>query len=303
MSKPRSHKTGHWVWVLLGATLGCIFSPALAHAQDSVYFAQQHYAQGKKLYLEKEYATALQSFSRSLAVYASPNTRLYAARCLRELGRPAEALVEYERTAREARERAAQDPRYVDTVAAAVLEGNPLRPRVGRIVLALPRIPPGFVLRFDRLPIHGAADGMSVPAAPGLVRVTAAAPGFLPSTQQTQVVAQNEVHLRIELLPAPPPPDPRRTVRWVSAPLAAAGLLAFTGGWIWTGHQYHVLKAGCGEAGCPDSQAEVVRGQRTQTGTQIALGVGVAAAVVTVLTYLWPRPPVRPVEVVSEALP
>src|SRR5258708_31077752 len=64
--------------------------------------AQAQFQRGKKLYDAGNYEEALSEFRASLDIVASPNTRLYSARCLRELNRIVEAYAEFGRTAVEA---------------------------------------------------------------------------------------------------------------------------------------------------------------------------------------------------------
>ena len=77
---------------------------------------------GKQKYDGGDYKSALEEFQGSLDIVQSPNTRLYVARCYREMGRLVEAYVELGRTAVEAKEHATVDNRYDKARDAATAE-------------------------------------------------------------------------------------------------------------------------------------------------------------------------------------
>jgi hypothetical protein len=96
-------------------------APAEATAEQRDQ-AQDHFTRAREQYGAGKLEEALASFKASLDVVASPNTRLYVARCLRELGRLAPAYVEYQHTADDAK----SDARYDKTRAAAIEEQREL---------------------------------------------------------------------------------------------------------------------------------------------------------------------------------
>jgi tetratricopeptide (TPR) repeat protein len=96
-------------------------APAPAPATSASNAAQAHYTVGRESYRLALYGRALEAFERSLALAPSPNTRLYIARSLRELGRWAEASDQYAATVREAEQRGG---RYLATRGAA--NGGPV---------------------------------------------------------------------------------------------------------------------------------------------------------------------------------
>ena len=90
--------------------------------------AREQYRLGLELYDEREYERALEKFQASFAIYASPNSQLYMARCLRFIGRTSQAIEAYERAVSIAKERAASDLKYSDTLQAAQRELAVLKP-------------------------------------------------------------------------------------------------------------------------------------------------------------------------------
>jgi tetratricopeptide (TPR) repeat protein len=103
--------------------------------------AEARFFAGQKLYEGKQYEQALVELRASHAATPSPNSRLYIARCLRELGRTAEAASEYAQAVLEAAERFGADAKYEGTLKAAAAEraalpGHDAGPRPLPAVLA-----------------------------------------------------------------------------------------------------------------------------------------------------------------------
>lgn len=101
--------------------------------------AQQRFERGLGLFDQNDFATALTEFRASLELFSSPNVRLYVGLCLLRTGHLAEAHAELQRTFNEARDLALTDPNYVDARDAAQQELTRLQPRLGRVVVRLPR--------------------------------------------------------------------------------------------------------------------------------------------------------------------
>ena len=132
--------------VALLAALHVAFMPAIASAVGvspgnatpvQREQAQSKFAKGKELFAQKKWDEALTEFRGSLDIVASPNARLYAARCLREKGNLVEAYVEFGRTEVEAKELAPQDPRYLKTGESAADERKSLEPKLGFVTVTI----------------------------------------------------------------------------------------------------------------------------------------------------------------------
>ena len=107
--------------------LCALVAAGAAHAQTQEAVAQARFNKGRELFIAQQYGPALVEFRGATELYESPNTRLYIARCERELGHVAAAYVEFERAASEAADRSRTDPKYASTHDVAKTEGSALR--------------------------------------------------------------------------------------------------------------------------------------------------------------------------------
>lgn len=299
--------------LVIAAMLGvCV--PAAASAQDNTAFAQQRFSRGTSLYDARDYPHALEEFRASIELYASPNTRLYLARCLRELGRLDEAVPEFERAMREAGDRARLDPRYVQTRDVAQAELLQVEPRVGRLTLTVPDVPEGASIRVNQRQVPVAALGIAIPVMPGPVTITIEAAGFEPEERRTEVAAGRESTVGVVLrrrahaegftevgtlsrpiVPSRPAPAPRRgpprSLAWIGVGVGVAGLAGFGAFYALANGRYDDLGARCGGAACPSiTQSDVDGGRTFQVLTNISLGVGIVGAAAAVTLFAIGRP-------------
>lgn len=132
-------------------------APARSGAQstpDGLGLSQ--FEAGKSAFDAGDFQRALASFTASLAVMPSPNTRLYIARCQRALGRIASAYTQFKLAAREAQDRlgATGEKRYSATRDAAAGEAAELEARVPRLTVAVPSdLPKDFKLSVGGRPL------------------------------------------------------------------------------------------------------------------------------------------------------
>lgn len=210
------------------------FAPALAHADS----AQQHYSTGRESYRAGLYGRALEEFERSYAATPSPNTHLYIARSLRELGRWTEAQEHYRQTIREAEERGAK---YAAAREAAETELRDVE------------------VRIERAEAKPTSEAVATAPPPPAARVEA------PSTE---------------------PRHGPSTVTWASGGVALVGLASFGVLYGLASDRYAYLEDHCTrtrDAACDDARTT----GRTQEGAAyVALGVGVVAAAVTVISLV-----------------
>lgn len=304
--------------LVLAAVVGASV-PGPATAQDSPAFAQQRFTRGTALYEARDYAHALEEFQASVALFGSPNTRLYLARCLRELGRVDEAVPEFERAVREASDRALTDPRYRQTRDAAQAELSQAEARVGRLTLTIPDAPAAASVRVNGRVIPVAALGIAIPVMPGAVTVLFEAPGYEREERNTEVAVGREATVGIALrrLPEPEvvtpvavttapavvvvPPvrrGPPRSLGWIGVGIGAVGFAGFAGFYVLASGHFDDLGQRCAVAPCPSvSQGEVDDGRTYQLLTNVSLGVGIAGAAAAVTLFLVGRssspPPVQ----------
>lgn len=297
-----------------------LLASSSSSAQDNTAFAQQRFTRGASLYEARDFARALDEFRASMELYASPNARLYIARCLRELGRYDEAVNEYERAMREANDRAATDPRYVATRDAARSELLAVEPRVSRLTLTIHNAPPNVLARVNDREIPAAALGVPFAVMPGHLVVTAEAPGWERSSREVDVDAGREVTVGFSLrerprLPGEGPNDPGRVttparrggvpraVAWASFGVGAAGLVAFG---VFAGlasGRFSDIETRCGSAPCPESErAAIDEGRTFTTVANVGLGVGIAGVAAGALFLILSRPSAEPAPPRTEGL-
>lgn len=293
-----------------------LFAPT-ALAQDNTAFAQQRFTRGAGLYEQRDFGHALDEFRASLALYGSPNTRLYVARCLRELGRFDEALPEFERAMREAADRAVTDPRYNATRDAAQTEMLAIEPRVGRLTLTIPDAPQGVVVRVNNREIPREALGVPIAVLPGHLTIQVESAEHEPERRETDVAASREVTVGIVLrrrpqrvegqteverprVPVTPVTPPRpsggvsRNLAWVGFGVGAVGLIGFAAFGATAGSTFSDLEARCGNAPCPESERGAIdRGRTFQTLTNVSLGLGIAGVVAGAVFLIVGRAPER----------
>ena len=187
------NKTCAWA---LAALL--VASSVSAQTQEAV--AQARFNKGRELFIANQYAPALVEFRAASELYESPNTRLYIARCERELGHAAAAFVEYERAASEAADRAASDPRYTSTRDVAKQEGAALEKKLAHVtVLAPAGLPEGATITVNGAPLGPAGVGVAAPIDPGPIEVVAKANGYVTARKSATAAAGEAVEIKIQL--------------------------------------------------------------------------------------------------------
>jgi hypothetical protein len=281
--------------LLLGISL---FAAAPARADQPTerdeQLAQQRYTAARLLYDGSDFGGALVAFRSSFALRASPNTSLYIARCLRRLGRGAEAAQELERTI----SLGLRNPeRYTRAVATARDEAAELEPQIARLTIRVHDAPWKSLLRIGgRL---ASPDGVQrFPVEPGQVEVVLEPPSGPPLRQRVELVAgsHGETLLRYRRIVAPtsrpmrgaevlaPAERPRRKIRNAGIVVSASGaasLIASLVLWRVTAHRYDDLAGRCGGQPCPpELHAEIEAGRGLQTATNVTLGAGLGLAAV-----------------------
>jgi hypothetical protein len=190
-------------WSVLPIALGIVLFTlsALAQPQNAGESAGlRQFEEGVKLYETGQFERALIAFQGSLQLLASPNTRLYVARCYRALGKTASAYVNYKRSAREAIDRlqATGEKRYSATRDAATAELGEIEPKVPRLTVAVPsNTPPDFKLTLDGADLPRGAWGTAIEVDPGRHEVRAQAERHV--VFQRSIDAKEGEQLRIQV--------------------------------------------------------------------------------------------------------
>lgn len=281
------------VALLLAGAVVC--APALpALAQTAPVLAQQRFEAGLAHYRAGRHAEALDSFRASYELAPSPNSRLFIGRSLRQLGRLGDAYGELILAATEAEQRAATDPRYEPTAAAARTEAEELEPRIARITVEMAEPPPRLRVTVAGRDFTAAGLGVAVPVDPGEVEIEAQAPGHAPFRATHALEAGDSIEVTVSMdptaaaeatEPSPLPPEERTggsaagIAGWASVGVAAAGAAAFVVFFLLADARFDSLSEECLPAACPpDRSDDIDEGRTFQTMANVSLGVTIGAA-------------------------
>lgn len=151
--------------------------------------AQARFLRGKQLFEAHNFEDALKEFRASHEIIASPNTRLYVARSLRELARPVEAYVEFGRVEVEAREHAREDTRYVRAGDSARQEREALKQKVGFVTVQVEHADASTKLFVGSEEIRRGGWSEPIPAVPGATEVRLETDGRAPAAASVTIQA------------------------------------------------------------------------------------------------------------------
>jgi hypothetical protein len=227
------------------------------------------------------------------------------ARCLRELGRRVEALQHFDHAADDAKRRVQRgEAKYSRTAETATSEGAVVRSQIGTIRLHVAH-PATATLTIDGKSVPLGADGTaSVLREPGTASVVVRDESGAQQRQSVTVLAGGTVHLEFAaektapppVIPPPvlPPPPPSSgdtpwavPLAWGAGGLTVAGLGVFTIFGLSSQSAYDDLAERCGPRACGPNDRELAdEGKRSQTIANVGLGVGIVAAVATVV-FVW----------------
>jgi hypothetical protein len=265
--------------------------PAAAQVNKSQGDERARFKAAQQLYDKGDFTGALEAFR----AIASPNARLYAGRCLRELKKLPEAYEELTVAIREANARAATEPRYAETRDAASTERAALVPKLGLVVIAVTDRPAGLVVKISGQPVSPDHLGESVAVAPGAVIVDASAPGRESFRKELAIGAGASELLAVSLpiasarpvsdeVPRPRPDSPARpiggvrTAGFVVAGLGVLGWGTFAVAGLMANSKYRSVYAACGGVRCADpaQASEISAGRTLDTAANLGLATGIA---------------------------
>ncbi len=266
------------------------------HAQRDQ--AQAHFLKGRDLYNAKSYDAALVELTASLEVVASPNTRLYIARCLREMGRPAAAYAELGRTITEAKENAGADNRYDKAAQAAEEERSQLSTKLGFVELRVTHWTPDTTVKVANEEVKHPAWDAPIAVTPGPTEVVIETPGQPTIKKQIDVAAGQHQVVAVDAsgedpamvaTPAEAEPPTKPTLRpyfYATAGLAVVGLTTFIVAGSLANGTYSKLKDACGSTSCPPGHADdISSGKTQQTFANVGLAVFVIAGAASVTLF------------------
>lgn len=273
--------------------------------------AQSHFLRGKELYGQNKFDAALAEFTSSLDVVASPNTRLYVARCLREMNKNVQAYNEFGRTAAEARDLAKTDSRYEKAAEAAEQDQKALEPKIGLVAVNVEHASPSTTLKVGGEEVRREAWGQPVAVEPGSAEIAAETPGRPASKKSVTIAAGQKESVSVDATGDAPAqastadknektvemstPSDRAGLRpyaYVAGGVALAGLATFTVAGLLSNGTYSDLEQACGgERACPPGhEDDISSGKTQQTIANVGLVVFVLGAAGAVTLWVLSAP-------------
>ena len=278
-----------WLTVgLVGASLALLSGTASADSRGDFKRAQMLYEQGK-------YSDALPLFESVVGELRSPNAALYVARCLRDMGRLAEAYEAMSAAKALATARAADEPRYAKTRDAVAAESALLEQSIARVVISAAYLPEGASVLLNGTAIDPAKLGKIIAVAPGDVVVTALATGHTvaPVARSVAAGSMESLVITFEVEQVGVGEDlgwitPMRLGGIGAGAVGVGGFVMFAIAGTAAQSKFDDLDAQCGGITCDSSRAEEVSDGRTlQTVANVGLAIGIGGiAIGTVLTIL-----------------
>jgi hypothetical protein len=266
--------------------------------------AQARFLRGKERYAKKDYDTAVTELRSSLDIVASPNTRLYVGRALREMGRIVEAYVEFGRTEVEAKELMRDDARYEKAGQAAREERLQLEPKLGFVNVDIQHYEDTTTLKVGGDEVRRGGWNEPIPVLPGGADIVVETPGRAPIQRHIEIKATERQSIAIDAAegapvtaPAPPvvvettPNAGLRNVAYIAGGAAVVGLGLFAFFGLKANSTYDDLDTACSGRPCPAGHdSEIAEGKTQQTVANIGLAVFVVGAAAAVTLWVVSSP-------------
>ncbi|MCA9603668.1 MAG: hypothetical protein KC417_16665 [Myxococcales bacterium] len=263
-------------------------------------------------YSARNFEDALNEFRASVTAYPSPNAQLAVARCLRDMGRLPEAVLEYEKAVVLASERIAEQPNYRQARDAAQEELRLVASSVGRVRIVLDPRPSDLEMTLNGEPLPAAALDRAWPVLPGRFELLVRANGYREGRVVAEVRAGAEAPAVVALVPehgevAPTVPvDPAADggapedevtpggsatleyLAWGATGLAAASAVVFVISYVLASGKQDDFTKSCIDAVCPASRRDDLRstGNTYESMTNISFGVGLVSVAAAVTFFL-----------------
>ncbi len=297
---------------LLPAIAGAVGVPPGSATPVQREQAQSKFSKGKELFAQKKFAAALVEFQGSLEIVASPNARLYVARCHREMGNLVHAYVEFGRTEVEAKELAPQDSRYVKTGDSALAERKEIEPKLGFVTVTVQNPAENTTLKIGGEEWRRAGWNEPAPLMPGTNEIVVETPGKEPVKKTVTVAAGEKTTATIDAggpaspvvtpppggdKPTPSEPGDYRTYAYIAGGVGVAGLATFGIFGALAASRWSTIKDECGNSPCPPAKREYVEGGQTQqriANVGLVIGIIGVATGVTLFVLSKPKKPSEP---------
>ena len=275
------------LFIALSPAVG-VSQPKAQAADPAVTRATDHFFAGQKLYGEGSYEQALAAFRASYAASPSPNSRLYIARCMRQLGRSAAAYDEYALVIVEAADRATSEAKYAATQKAAAEERAALKEKVASLSVEMPGDMAGASLRVgaEEIPPGRWDQELTVDAGKVIVRVEA--PGRKTLERELALAGGEKMRLVVALPaaeassgplskeePSSSSKVPLLPMAYASAGVGVAGFALFAIFGLKAASKYDDLDQKCPGRCGPEYQDEVDAGRRDTSISNVGLALGV----------------------------
>lgn len=275
------------LFIALSPAVG-LSQPKAQAADPAVTRATDRFFAGQKLYGEGMYEQALAEFRASYAASPSPNSRLYIARCMRQLGRNAAAYDEYARVIVEASDRATSEAKYAATQKAAAEERAALKDKVAWLSVEMPEDVTGASMRVgaESIPPGRWHQELTVDAGKVIVRVEA--PGRKTFEQELALAGGEKKRIGVALPaaeatsgslskeePSSSSKAPLLPMAYASAGVGVVGFALFGIFGLTAASRYDDLDQKCSGRCGPEYQDEVDAGRRDTTISNVGLALGV----------------------------
>jgi hypothetical protein len=288
-------------WSGLGV---CLFWVGTSWAEPSAAdraTARSLAGEGYQALQDKDYATAVDRFSRADALVHAPTLMIDWARSLVGLGKLVEAQERYEQIVREGVEPKAPKS-WQRALSDAGTELNQLKPRLAWITISVSG-GEGARVTIDGVEVPPAAIGVRRAVNPGSLQVSVEAKGYL-SQQKTLALregAEDAAEFKLEpdpaaqevspVVAAPPPAAPVKprnpTPMYVAFGVSAAGLaVGLVSGGLFLSKRSELQGVCNADGACQSTHTDTLN-QYNTFGTISAIGYGVAVAGAGVGLTLW----------------
>ncbi len=246
--------------------------------------ATAHFQKALGLFQASNFAEALGEFRESYKNVNSPNSHLYIARCLRDLGRLVDAYLEYDKVAAEAK---VAGEKYAKTGEQAAAERDELNAKIAKVNVTVASPEVGAQLTIGGVEVPQDQWGKPFPAAPGNVEVKLTAPSKPAVTQSVAAAAGESKDVSVSFPAADPGGGeqpgggkkfftPLKVGAFVAGGVGVAGLITFAVAGAASQTTYDKLVDRCGSTACPPELAnDVDTGKTQQTLANVGLVVGI----------------------------